>query len=367
MKYLIFRDDGLGDLIVSTPLIKLIKEKDKNAYIVLLCGDRNFEYAQLYKDEGLINETVRFPSKQSLINFYKNLYYLRSLHVDYTYVLSPKNINYYYAKLSNAKYNFGIVMLNTGKNGRNRYRPAKFIIKYLLNKHVLIDCTENFINSLDTHWSDYYIDLYAKSMSLIFNERPEVVSIENKKYIKLHLNKENNNLTKIFLENKITNKYLTIVHIDEKWDRSNWSNKEIHNFIYELKINMQSGVVILTQGLYETEFNKSIFNEFKFNKINGSFFDCEIFMSNNIDQLFLFKPLNMKLLTTLLSKSDLIIEQHGGLAHIGTMYNKKIVDITYKGHKNFLKKWHPKSDNYLQIEINDFKTTLYSIIDFIKK
>ena len=29
MKYVIFRDDGIGDLIISTPLIRLLKKYDK--------------------------------------------------------------------------------------------------------------------------------------------------------------------------------------------------------------------------------------------------------------------------------------------------------------------------------------------------
>ena len=52
MKYVIFRDDGIGDLIISTPLIKLLKKYDKDAHITLVCGNRNYEYASLYKKEG---------------------------------------------------------------------------------------------------------------------------------------------------------------------------------------------------------------------------------------------------------------------------------------------------------------------------
>ena len=58
MKYIIFRDDGIGDLIISTPLIKLLKKYDKDAHITLVCGDRNFEYASLYKKEGLLNNIL---------------------------------------------------------------------------------------------------------------------------------------------------------------------------------------------------------------------------------------------------------------------------------------------------------------------
>ena len=75
----------------------------------------------------------------------------------------------------------------------------------------------------------------------------------------------------------------------------------------------------------------------------------------------------MKLITSLISISDLVVTPHGGLTHIASMYNKEIVDLTYKGQRNFLKKWHPKSSNSIQIQTEDFDNTINNVLEFIKK
>jgi len=49
------------------------------------------------------------------------------------------------------------------------------------------------------------------------------------------------------------------------------------------------------------------------------------------------------------------------------MYNKKIIDLTYKGHKNFLKKWYPKSINSIQLQTEDFSNTINNVLEFTKK
>ena len=63
----------------------------------------------------------------------------------------------------------------------------------------------------------------------------------------------------------------------------------------------------------------------------------------------------------------MVITQHGELKHIASMYNKKIIDLTYKGHRNFLKKWHPKSINSIQIQAEDFSSTINNVLEFTKK
>ena len=41
--YLIFRDDGVGDLLLITPVLKLIKKYDKKSNILLISSNRNIK------------------------------------------------------------------------------------------------------------------------------------------------------------------------------------------------------------------------------------------------------------------------------------------------------------------------------------
>ena len=56
MNYLIFRNDGIGDLIVSSEGIKKIHKSDEDAHITLICSDRNIEYAKILKKDGYIDQ-----------------------------------------------------------------------------------------------------------------------------------------------------------------------------------------------------------------------------------------------------------------------------------------------------------------------
>ena len=366
MKYIIFRDDGIGDLIISTPLIKLLKKYDKNAHITLVCGNRNYEYALLYKKEGLLNNIILNTGNLNIFRKIKFLFLIRSFTPDYTFILNSKNINFLYAKLSGSLKNFGFLTLNTTKNGKIKYRPNKYIKDYLLDIYVTIDCTDNFIHSIETHWSEYYTELFKKMFNVVFDSHEIKFSENDIEYVKLDIRNDKNNVINILNKTQVDIKNINIIHIDEKWKRSKWSNKDLLNFILKVNSNI-SGSLIITEGIIKEEYNKYIFNELAFYKVCNDMYDFNIYQSKKIPNIFIIKPTNMKLITGLISISDLVIAQHGGLTHIASMYNKRIIDLTYKGYRNFLKKWHPKSINSIQIQTEDFSSTINNVLEFTKK
>ena len=366
MKYIIFRDDGIGDLIISTPLIKLLKKYDKDAHITLVCGNRNYEYASLYKKEGLLNNILLNSGNFKIFRKIKFLFLIRSAKPDYTFILNSKNINFLYAKLSGSLKNFGFLTLNTAKNGKIKYRPIKYIKDYLLDSYVTIDCTDNFVHSIDTHWSEYYTKLFKKIFNTVFHSYEIKFSENDLEYVKLNIENDKNNIISILNNTQVNIKNINIIHIDEKWNRSEWSNKDLLNFVLKININT-SGSLIITEGIFSEEYNKFIFNELAFNKVSNDIYDLNIYQSKKIPNIYLIKPISMKMITALISISDLVIAQHGGLTHIASMYNKSIIDLTYKGHKNFLKKWHPKSINSIQIQTEDFSNTINNVLEFTKK
>ena len=366
MKYIIFRDDGIGDLIISTPLIKLLKKYDKDAHITLVCGNRNYEYASLYKKQGLFNNIILNSGNFNFFKKIKFLFLIRSLKPDYTFILNSKNINFLYAKLSGSLKNFGFLTLNTSKNGKIKYRPMRYIKNYLLDNYVTIDCTDNFIHSIETHWSEYYTELFKKIFNVVFDSYEIKLSENDLKYEKLDIKNDINNIISILNNTQVDIKNINIIHIDEKWNRSEWSNKDLLNFV--LKVNSNTyGSLIITEGIFTEEYNNFIFNELAFYKVYNTTYDLNIYQSKKIPNIFIIKPTSMELITCLISISDLVISQHGGLTHIASMYNKKIIDLTYKGHRNFLKKWHPKSINSIQIQTEDFTSTINNVLEFTKK
>ena len=365
MKYLIFRDDGIGDLIISTPLIKIIKDYDKDANITLIYGARNFEYANHYKNEGLIEEVISAPTKNGFLNKLLFIIKIRKIKADCSFILNPKNINYVYAHLSKSRKVYGFLTLNTSSRNITRYRPNKILINFLLNKYIKIDATNNFANSQEVHWSSYYISLVSEAL-MDLNLAKETKFINDQlKYVQLKLTDQEKKLLQHLRSSCIDTNNINILHLDEKWDRSNWSNKEISYFISKI-INEIDGFLVMTQGLYSTNYNKFLFNEFNFQKIKR-LSNTSIYKSKINKKFFLIKPTNMTELTILIKNSKLVIEHHGGLAHIASMYNKKVVDLIYPSQENFLKKWMPRSTDFIQIKVTNKKYTLKNVLGFIKK
>ena len=58
---------------------------------------------------------------------------------------------------------------------------------------------------------------------------------------------------------------------------------------------------------------------------------------------------------------DIVIEPHGALTHIASIYNKPVIDLVPKDKINFLSKWKPKSKKMKQIVI-DHKDEIIEIM-----
>ena len=346
MKIALIRDDGIGDLIVSSPIIENIRNFKPLSKIYIYCSNRNEEYCQILKKNKIINDYFLIPKNLNLIQKILLIIKIRKHKYDNIFVLSPKNINYLYSKFSGA-ITSGIVNVSTSKNSIDRYRPAKLLINYLLNFNEIIDCRKNFSNSKDVHYSDHYISLLKKTFPTIKSPTISYFVPKIKSSIHTTLNKNN-----IF-------DYI-IFHLDEKWNRTNWKCRELNELLNAIENNTSKNI-ILTEGMIKTHFNEYI-NIFKFNKINDSI----LYKSENFKTLFLIKDINSNDLFSLISKSKLVIQKHGGLVHMASSFNIPVIDIIYPGTENFLKKWQPKSDKYIQITNNNYYDTSEKIIKFLK-
>ena len=338
MKIAIIRDDGIGDLIVSSPIIDNINKYFPLCEINIYCSNRNIEYCQLLKENKIINDYFLIPKKLNLYNKIALCLKIRKVGYDNILVLSPKNINYLYSKISGA-ITSGVTLINTSKNGKDRYRPAKFLTNFLLNFNEVIDCRNDYLNSKCIHYADHYIKIQSPTTTYI---KPKIRS-----HIPTMLN-----------ENNVSD-YI-IFHLDEKWDRTNWDSIDLISLLIKIDQNTKNDIII-TEGIIKTVFNKSI-NTFNFKKINNS---SIISQSNKYKKLFLIKDINSNDLFSLISCSKLVIQKHGGLTHMASSFNIPVIDIIYPNTENFLNKWKPRSNRYVQIINNNFSDTSKSIIKFL--
>jgi len=336
MNYLVYRNDGLGDLILSTPLLVNIRNFDRKAKICLICSIRNHIYANLLLESGLIDEIfISVDKGKSFLDFIS--LWLKSLKFkpDYSLILKPSTTNYLASIFSIKHKILGIVPINEKKLAVKE-TPNK-VLQSLLFKKENIDCRNNYEKSKNIRMVDHYRNLFLKGFDYPIDKY-------DKKLFKPKL-KVSDNINN-FKTNKLISKKNILIHLDEKWSRYPISNLQVHELIKKIKYSNYNKIII-TCGEILTKHNLYIFQQYDVN-INNK----ETEEKNNI---IFFKKLNLVNLATLITLSDTIITSEGGVSHLSSVFDKKLLNLIQKDHQNFLEKWKPETDDYHHIVLEDGK------------
>ena len=143
MNYLIFRNDGIGDLIVSSEGIKKIHKSDEDAHITLICSDRNIEYAKILKKDGYIDQLYNLDRYKTYRDNIKIISILRKLKLNHVFILKSDWKNLIISLLCKS-INIHAVIPNKISRITNRiiYKYPLFISKRLLKSIEIINTIE---------------------------------------------------------------------------------------------------------------------------------------------------------------------------------------------------------------------------------
>ena len=336
MKYLIFRNDRIGDFFITAPLIKAIKREDVNSKIFIVCSKKNIK---LIKQIDYIDGYFLFK-KKNLLERLKFFFLLRKEKFDRIIVSDKKNRSIIFSILLNSKEK----IFNVSKNFQFR------IIKIFYNNV--------FLDNDSVKNSTYEIlKLNAKCFGLNINKDDKIASsnFDNK-----------NNF--IYFSNKSKKKIL--LHIDEKWNTDEYSIeykqakkmtnipisiKEILDFANNMhdKYNYE---MIVTTGVIET----SIFKQLKeiSELVNDNLYRVKIKSGYVylIDKLDLFKMIE------LISISKTFISCHGAFTHIAFNYGLNIYDIIEKEKLGHYSRITKHMNHYKSIFRKEFSSITKEII-----
>ena len=101
MNYLIFRNDRVGDLILSSILLKSIKRSDSNNKIYVICSNANFDLA---KNLSFIDDA--FVLKKGFLNKLKLIIKIYTLKIENILILDGKDRSILFSMLIYAKKKF---------------------------------------------------------------------------------------------------------------------------------------------------------------------------------------------------------------------------------------------------------------------
>ena len=205
MKYLIFRNDGIGDFINTTPLIKKITENDNDSEILLVASPRNYEYVRLFKQVNQIEKLSETPTFNDINELYVKIIKFKP---DFSIVLKPKYYNYFLSKLSRSKKKLGLKVITDAKNKKlKKTKPHPILINFLMNQHETIDYSNNYKNN-NTHHSIHFTRL----ASLIFNVE-KVNSINQIEYLKPDIKNSSDSLLNDLKLKNLSQPFI-LLHID---------------------------------------------------------------------------------------------------------------------------------------------------------
>ena len=345
MNYLIFRNDGIGDLIVSSDGIQKIHKSDKDAHITLICSDRNIEYAKILKKDGYIDQLYNLDRYKTYRDNITIISILRKLNLNHVFILKSDWKNLIISLLCKS-INIHAIIPNKISRITNRiiYKYPLFISKKLLKSIEIINTIELNAHDNKTRMGNHYSKLFNKALNLK-NSKLEYL----KPYSFRHFE---NKIKKIFTSLKINKKKVILFHLDEKWDDIN-SSKDFIIDLFEKITNQKkkSPILIVTNGKYRTSLNKKVWNYYKINKLNNK---KNIYISDKNEKILFIKNLNISEIIGIVSNVDLIFHMHGSITHIASIQKTPIVDIIRNNSYKYFYKWRPNLKEFRQVEIRNF-------------
>ncbi len=344
MNYLILRNDGIGDLIVSTCGINQLREIDNKAHITLICSNRNKEYAKILKKDGYIDLLYNLDDINNFSETLKFISILRKIYFEHIFILKSDWKNLTISLFCKSK---NVHAINPTKISK---LSNKIIYKYPLFLSNKIFKSTEIINSINiqgfdtkTKMGSHYRELFNKALNM------KKTKLE---YIKPNsVNKFERQIKKIFTLLKIKKQNTVLFHIDEKWSDINVSKNFIINLLEEITANRKINLII-TNGKYKTGLNSEIWNFYNLKKINNKNY---IYKSQKNKKIYFIKKNNISELIGIASNVGLIFHIHGSLTHISSILQVPIVDVIRNHSSKYFYKWRPNFNEYTQIEIRNLK------------
>jgi len=298
-KILVVATKFLGDLIVSTPGLKALRQKFPNAEIVLLVRS---EYENVLRNNSNIDRIISFDfnirNEQVLHRVKKELSFwkkIRKEKFDTVISFQPGDRIAFLSLISGARY---------------RIAPRKQSFRYLFN--IKIDVDEDTIS---------YLDYYNKIISGFINEP---INLKREFFI----SKENETWAEEFLRshNFANDDTLVCIHPGASEPTKIWPAENYAQLIGKiLSINKMN--ILLIEGPKEEKIV------------------ADILMGMKSKNVFVYKSDDINLTAALISKSKLFISNDTGTRHLSVALKTPVIALMPEDNQNCWN-FYGESDNH---------------------
>ena len=349
-KIIIFKSDMLGDLIMFSPCLKIIKENIRDAHITLICSEFNYQIAKNYEyvDKFIILK------KNFIGPLLKNFKYFFLTRYEYLFQFDGKNSSYLISYFIKSKIKSTICFVKYKKIFKINYkikRPPLLLLKFFFNTFIF--CDERYSVNKDSanpiHYQANYFNILEK-LNFKITDKRNIFSLD----------KSFENIFRNFYRNFIKDKFY-IFHFDEKWERL-----KHHDYANSLKIIQKISFrnkVIITTGVKNFTILNDLEKKFTVYKFDKNLISLE--KDNNTNKILLLKKIPLNLLSYFIKNSEKNITFHSGaVIHISAALNKDIIDIIPKSKNEELNRWIPLVSKYQRINFEELNDTFIENFKF---
>lgn len=276
-RIIIFRTDKLGDLIVSTPIIRAIKAKHPQAQIMVVASSYNVVAVAGHE---LIDQCLIYNKTADLLAQFVAFQKIRAFKPTHTLVLSPKTHCYFLALFSGAKNRGGILM-------SYRWLP-RLLAPLLLSSSVFIPKDRK-----GEHLAQRVLRLGRQMNLADEGDYPYLVAEQSSATLRMAKQ----------IQERIGNAPYIAVHLGDKWIEENWCADDVKSFLQ--KTEAQTGLkVVATAG------------------------PADKALSHALDDTFLlFKNLTFYEWVAVLKGAKLVITPDCGAVHIACALQKPLLAL----------------------------------------
>lgn len=269
-KIVVLRLDKVGDLILSTPFFKNLREGFPQAHIAVVVTPYTEE---VMKGDPAVDEVLVYDGDSPLRDQYDFLKKLGSQNWDLAIALSPVSMAYLFTYFTHAPLRYGYAY--------SRRVLSRFIARVLL-----------------THVKIFSIDEALKRHEKIPHEVEQMLSLlqdmgmETKDYgLSISIHDDELVAAKATLGEWIVGKRLIGVHLSWKWLTDSWTAEDFCEFARALLARYKESYLLLTYGPLEYDLASSISGLLKgedrillqgnlsFKRWAGLIAQCDVFFS----------------------------------------------------------------------------------------
>ena len=295
MKICLVRNDKMGDMIITLPVVQGLKEVNKDYNIDVVCSKYNQKICENFKS---INKIFLLQNK-----FYavlKIISKLRNEDYDYIFTFSPGIVSILISIFSKSKIKSSLIFKSRYKNNYMSKFIESILGKIFFNHCLIINRQLRYSKKIPIHQTGIMMELVNKN-GLNYNNTAKI----------------NNEFE--FNKIELNSKKICLIHLSSKWINKYFSEENFINLLDNLK-NLKINIVMTTDGT-----SKNVFYEIfkKYEIITNE----EFHNLKSINNVLILDQLSFDNWTSIINSSKYVITPECGCTHIASLSETQLCVI----------------------------------------